>query len=52
MGMDIAIDIGTSRIRIYTPSKGVIIDEPCIVTINIDTNETFAFGEEAYIMLG
>ena len=50
--MDIAIDLGTSRTRIFLPNKGKVIDEPSIITINHDNDSIVAVGQEAYKMLG
>ena len=52
MGMDIAIDLGTSRTRIFLPNKGVVVDEPSVITINLENEQIMAVGEEAYRMLG
>ncbi len=52
MGVDIAIDLGTSRIRIFLQSKGVVLDEPSAITFDRVTGDIIAVGEEAYKMLG
>lgn len=52
MGMDVAIDLGTSRTRIFLPNKGVVVDEPSVITINLENESIMAVGEEAYRMLG
>lgn len=52
MDSDIAIDVGTSRTRIFMPKRGIILDEPSIVTIDLQTDKIIAFGEKAYDMLG
>lgn len=49
---DIAIDLGTQNIRIYTENKGVIINEPCIVAVDNYNGNILAIGNEAYSMLG
>lgn len=50
--MDIAIDLGTSRTRIFLQNKGKVVDEPSIITLNHDNDSIVAVGEEAYRMLG
>jgi rod shape-determining protein MreB len=48
----IGIDIGTSNIRFYVPHKGILIDEPNVVAINVVKNKAVAVGNEAKAMLG
>lgn len=52
MGLDLAIDLGTSRTRIYLRNKGKVIDEPSVVTLDNETDSIIAVGEDAYKMLG
>ena len=52
MSVDIAIDLGTSNTRIYISGKGKLIDEPSVVTINLDNDDIVAVGSEAYGMIG
>lgn len=48
----IGIDLGTANTLVYTKSKGLLIDEPTVVAVNIKTKEIVAFGEEAKKMIG
>jgi len=50
--MDIAIDLGTSNTRIYVADKGKFLDEPSVVTINLDNDDIIAVGNDAYRMIG
>ena len=52
MSVDIAIDLGTSNTRIYISGKGKLIDEPSVVTINLDNDDIVAVGSDAYGMIG
>lgn len=52
MGLDVAIDLGTSRTRIFLENKGIIVDEPSVITINLENDDVIAVGQEAYMMLG
>lgn len=52
MSVDIAIDLGTSNTRIYIAGRGKILDEPSVVTINLDNDDIVAVGNEAYAMMG
>ena len=44
LGTDAAIDLGTSRTRIYLPQQGVVIDEPSVVAVDNMTEEIIAIG--------
>lgn len=52
MGLDLAIDLGTSRTRIYLQNKGIVIDEPSVITVDHSDDSILAVGEDAYQMLG
>lgn len=52
MALDVAIDLGTSRTRIFLPNKGIVVDEPSVITINLENDNILAVGQEAYLMLG
>lgn len=47
----LGIDIGTSNIRFYVPGKGIIIDEPNVVALNMK-DQVVAVGNEAKAMVG
>lgn len=50
--MDIAIDLGSSRTRIFVDKKGKVLDEATVAAYNVIYNEIIAVGDEAYAMLG
>jgi len=52
MALKIGIDLGSSNVRICTNKKGIIIDEPNVVAINILDQQIMAVGSEAKSMLG
>lgn len=52
MAKRIGIDLGTTRIRIFTPKRGVIIDEPNVVALNVSNQRVISVGTEAKQMLG
>ena len=52
MGIDIAIDLGTARFKIYQDGKGIVLNEPSIIAVDNMTEEIIAIGSEAYGMLG
>lgn len=49
---DLGIDLGTANTLVYTPDKGILINEPSVVAVNIRTEEVLAVGEAAKIMIG
>ena len=52
VGIDVGIDLGTSAVKIYTPDRGIVLNEPSVVAVDRDTDEIIAIGSEAYRMLG
>ena len=50
--MDIAIDLGSDRTRVFIENKGKVLDEASVITYDIDTDEIYAVGDEAYAMIG
>jgi len=49
---NIGIDLGTSNTLIYLDKRGIVINEPTIVSHNVKTNKILAIGDEAKKMLG
>ena len=49
---DLAIDLGTANTLVYVQSRGIVLREPSVVALNIQTNEVMAVGAEAKQMLG
>jgi rod shape-determining protein MreB len=49
---DLGIDLGTKNTLVYTHDKGIVINEPSVVAVNIRTDEILAVGEEARRMVG
>ena len=50
--VDLGIDLGTKNTLVYSRDKGIIVNEPTVVAVNIKTDEILAIGEEAKKMLG
>ena len=48
----IAIDLGTTNIRVFIPKKGIVIAEPSVVALQAADNKVMAIGEEAKKMIG
>ena len=49
---DLGIDLGTKNTLVYTTDKGIVINEPSVVAVNVRTDEILAVGEEAKKMVG
>ena len=49
---DIGIDLGTANVLIYIKGQGIVLDEPSVVAIDMDTKKPLAVGTEAREMLG
>lgn len=52
LSRDIGIDLGTANVLIYVKGRGIVLDEPSIVALDIDSKEVIAVGKEAQVMLG
>ncbi len=49
---DIGIDLGTTNILIYVKGKGIVLNEPSVVSIDTNTKKILAVGKEAKEMIG
>ena len=49
---DMAIDLGTASTLIYFQNKGIVLNEPSVVTVETHTNKILAVGDEAKRMIG
>ena len=49
---DIGIDLGTANVLIYEKGKGIVLEEPSVVSMDAETGRMIAAGEEARQMLG
>lgn len=52
LGTDIALDLGTSSVKIYLDGKGIVLNEPAVVAVDLETDEIVATGKKAYNMVG
>lgn len=50
--LDIGIDLGTANTLVYVGKKGIVINEPSVVALNIKTGRVLAIGQEARRMVG
>ena len=49
---DIGIDLGTANTLIHVSGKGVVLQEPSVVAMDLDEGVPMAVGQEAKLMLG
>lgn len=50
--MDIGIDLGSSRTRVFVDNRGLVLDEASVAAYNVAENRIIAVGDEAYAMIG
>ena len=51
-GRDMAVDLGTANTLVYVRGKGIVLDEPSVVAINVLNGQPLAVGHEAKRMIG
>src|SRR6267378_7297124 len=52
LGRDMAVDLGTANTLVYVRGRGVVLDEPSVVAVNIRDGRPLAVGSEAKKMIG
>jgi rod shape-determining protein MreB len=52
LGRDIAVDLGTANTLVYVRGKGIVLNEPSVVAVNLDTGGILAVGTQAKRMIG
>lgn len=48
----LGIDLGTTNVLVFVPTKGVVLNEPSVVAVSKDGNKVVAIGGEAKAMIG
>ena len=51
-GRDMAVDLGTANTLVYVRGRGIILNEPSVVAVNVKTGQPLAVGLEAKRMIG
>lgn len=51
-GPDVGMDLGTATVLVYIKGKGVVLNEPSVVAMDINNNRVLEIGEEARRMIG
>lgn len=49
---DLGIDLGTANTLVYAKGKGIVLREPSVVAVDLNTNTILAVGSDARDMLG
>ncbi len=51
-GRDMAVDLGTANTLVYVRGRGIVLNEPSVVAINVRDGRPLAVGVEAKRMIG
>ena len=51
-GRDMAVDLGTSNTLVYVRGRGIVLNEPSVVAVNVHDGTPLAVGVEAKRMIG
>ncbi len=52
LGRDMAVDLGTANTLIYVRGRGIVLNEPSVVALNVNTGHVVAVGVDAKRMIG
>src|SRR3954466_8599889 len=52
LGRDMAVDLGTANTLVYVRGRGIVLNEPSVVAVNVKTGQPLAVGLEAKRMIG
>lgn len=52
LARDLAIDLGTANTLVYMRGQGIVLNEPTVIALNIQTQDVLAMGHEAWQMIG
>ncbi|HEX4979182.1 MAG TPA: rod shape-determining protein [Acidimicrobiales bacterium] len=52
MARDLAIDLGTANTLVYAKGQGIVLNEPSVIALNVQTGDVLAMGHEAWQMIG
>ncbi|MGH9149685.1 MAG: rod shape-determining protein [Acidimicrobiales bacterium] len=52
MARDLAIDLGTANTLVYAKGRGIVLNEPTVIALNVQTHDVLAMGHEAWQMIG
>lgn len=49
---DVAIDLGTANTVVFVPKRGIVLNEPSVVAVKLNSTHVLAAGKQAKEMLG
>ena len=52
LGRDMAVDLGTANTLVYVRGRGIILNEPSVVAVDVKDGKPLAVGAEAKRMIG
>jgi rod shape-determining protein MreB and related proteins len=52
LGRDMAVDLGTANTLVYVRGRGIVLNEPSVVAVNVRDGRPLAVGSEAKRMIG
>jgi rod shape-determining protein MreB len=52
IGRDMAVDLGTANTLVYVRGRGIVLNEPSVVAVNVKDGRPLAVGLEAKRMIG
>jgi len=52
LGRDMAVDLGTANTLVYVRGRGIVLNEPSVVAIDVKDGKPLAVGAEAKRMVG
>ena len=52
LGRDMAVDLGTANTLVYVRGRGIILNEPSVVAVDVKDGRPLAVGSEAKRMIG
>jgi rod shape-determining protein MreB len=52
LGRDMAVDLGTANTLVYVRGRGIVLNEPSVVAIDVTDGKPLAVGAEAKRMIG
>src|SRR5438034_10481567 len=52
LGRDMAVDLGTANTLVYVRGRGIVLNEPSVVAVNVKDGRPLSVGSEAKRMIG
>ena len=52
LARDLAIDLGTANTLVYAKGRGIVLNEPTVIALNVETHDVLAMGHQAWQMSG